>query len=64
MMRPMVVWLPTAWARTTRRPRTTTEPACTSVPTATLTGRFSPVIADWLTIASPSTTSPSTGIAT
>jgi len=30
----------------------------------TLTGRFSPVIADWSTIASPSTTSPSTGIAT
>ncbi|COW94321.1 Uncharacterised protein [Mycobacterium tuberculosis] len=42
----MVVWLPTAWARTTTRPRTTTEPACTRVPTTTLTGRFSPVIAD------------------
>lgn len=64
MMRPMVVWLPTARARTTRRPRTTTEPACTGIPTTTLTGRFSPVIADWSTIASPSITSPSTGMAT
>ena len=64
MMRPMVVWLPTASARTTRRPRTTTEPACTCDPVPTLTGRFSPVIADWLTMASPSTTSPSTGMAT
>ena len=64
MMRPMAVSLPTACARTTRRPRTTTDPACTWVPVVTLTGRFSPVIADWLTTASPSTTSPSTGIAT
>ena len=64
MMRPIVVWLPTARARTTRRPRSTTEPACTVDPATMLTGRVSPVIADWSTMASPSTTSPSTGIAT
>ena len=64
MIRPMVVWRPTALARTTTRPWRTTEPACTCVPITTLIGRVSPVIADWSTIASPSTTSPSTGIAT
>ncbi len=64
MIRPMVVSLPTARARTTSRPRSTTEPACTRAPATILAGRVSPVIADWSTIASPSTTSPSTGIAT
>ncbi len=64
MILPITVWLPTAVARTTTRPRTTTDPACTVVPSTTLTGRVSPVIADWSTMASPSMTRPSTGIAT
>ena len=64
MIRPITVSVPTAVARTTIRPRITTDPACTRAPAATLTGRVSPVIADWSTIASPSTISPSIGIAT
>ena len=37
---------PTADARTTTRPRNSTLPACTTAPGRTVTGRFSPVIAD------------------
>lgn len=46
MIRPMVVSLPTAVARMTRRPRSTTEPAWTRWSTEVAIGSVSPVIAD------------------
>ncbi len=50
-----------AVTRTSRYPPSFTVPANTSSPTVLSMGTLSPVIGDWSTALSPSTTSPSTG---
>ena len=61
-MRASVDSAPTALARTSNGPLPLTEPPITCAPTATATGRLSPVTSDASTSLLPSTTRPSTAM--